>query len=229
MSFGFRDISGHAFLSKNDPVHFLLLPPAASPPPGLADSAASADSNGSLAAPSSLPRAVEVTLLPLTATVSTVAAAASAADSSGSPSSSGLGLLTLMSGSSSAQAEQVVYSALDVLDGAAASLHCGDVVSIGSMSFHAERKRRQARQLRLVKAAPRSKRLTGSSSQNSISAAAAGGEQQAAGAVTDSAAQPQATTTMRFARGPDQTRGFAPRGSARGGVQVGLQRSSSSE
>ena len=119
--------------------------------------------------------------------------------------------------------ESVVFSLSDVVGGHVLSV--GDVVSIGGMQFNFDRKRRQARVVSLVKAAPKAQQGQAgqqyATSERRIkrATATAGSEQSAA---------PASTTTMRFARGPDDTRGFASRrGTGQQGVTVGLQRTSS--
>ena len=231
--FTFKDIAGHSFLARGDVVEFFLSTSSSS------TSTASPSPSSSASSSSSLPHAADVTLLPLTATVSSVAGDNGVA----------LGSLSLMSVTSSTPSssstlpdETLVYLSSDVVDGT--SLHSGDVVSVSAMSFHAERKRRQAKTIRLVKAAPkrvgegsggglgggigerRKLRLTHSQSASAIGGS--GGE--GGGGVGAGAASPTAVvTTMRFARGPDETRGFAPRRSGtQQGVHVGLQRLASS-
>ena len=199
--FTFKDIVGHSFLARGDVVEFFLSTTSSTP---------------------GASHAADVTLLPLTATVSSVAGESAL-----------LGQLSLMSvsstsaSSSSMPDETLVYAASDVEGGAA--LGAGDVVQVSAMSFHAERKRRQAKQIRLVRAAPKSAaqmterrklRLTHSASASAIG----GGENGGSGG--SSASSPTSVVTqMRFARGPDETRGFAPRRSGtQQGIAIGLQR-----
>ena len=124
--------------------------------------------------------------------------------------------------------ESVVFSVSDVIG--SVQLSVGDLVSIGGMQFNYDRKRRQARLIALVKAAPKSQQAgqqyAAAASERRLkrgtaSAAASGGGEQSSGS--------GATTTMRFARGPDDTRGFASRrGAGQQGVTVGLQRTTTS-
>ena len=129
--------------------------------------------------------------------------------------------------------ESVLYSSSDVVGGFILSV--GDVVSIGGMHFNYERKRRQARLIRLVKAAPKVSLKPGGAQQQALSERRAKRASAVAAAVASgvggdyAAVPPVAVMNMRFARGPDDTRGFASRrGAGQQGVSVGLQRNSSS-
>ena len=253
VEFRFRDIVGNSFLAKGDPVDFFVvssptavraadvsLLPLQATVAALPTQTNTADGSGTnnSASKSSKSTLGHLSILPVS-TATAAAASAVLSPHSSSPSSlqptpspsafsAAIGAFSSPSvppSSATYLDESVVFSASDVLGGAALSV--GDVVSIGGMQFNYDRKRRQARLISLVKAAPKAqqsgqqhaggerrlKRATASASS------VAGGEQSVS----------VGSTTMRFARGPDDTRGFASRrGAGQQGISVGLQKSSNS-